>query len=206
MPKDRRRHPSHAIHTPSVIAHLLATKEKPSTAYQPNHTTTMMMKTTSPVLVLVLAVATTSAFTASSSFFASPPARTFTASTSTFSSRRVSHSRRYMAQLVEWDDEMASGVVGEECNITPEGFGFTTPTSRVLTEAKRGAGFHRAAASDLVIDVMEAITTGEQDVALVFDTQGTGKLLGLFTEMDYIKVRGVEAYRAPLLYHMSCNV
>jgi hypothetical protein len=79
-------------------------------------------------------------------------------------------------------------MIGEECIITPEGFGFTTPANRVLREAKRGVGYYRASASDLVIDVMDGITSGEQDVALVFDDKDAKKLLGLFTETDYIKV------------------
>jgi hypothetical protein len=74
----------------------------------------------------------------------------------------------------------------DECIITPEGYGFSCPTSRILKESGRGQGFYKASASESVIDVMEAITSGTSDVALVF--QGD-ELLGLFTEADYIKVR-----------------
>jgi hypothetical protein len=119
--------------------------------------------------------------------------------TPSFSSRRALHLHfhlharsRLAAQQkafeFELDDE-AAYMVGEECIITPEGFGFTTPANRVLKEAKRGVGYYRASASDLVIDVMDGITSGEQDVALVFDDKDAKKLLGLFTETDYIKVR-----------------
>ena len=90
------------------------------------------------------------------------------------------------------DAAAADGAVlmlGEECIITPEGFGFTTPTERILKEAGRGVGYHKASATDTIIDVMEAITTGKQDVALVFETKESDKLLGIFTERDYIKVR-----------------
>jgi Na+/H+ antiporter NhaD/arsenite permease-like protein/CBS domain-containing protein len=73
----------------------------------------------------------------------------------------------------------------DESSITPEGYGFSTPTKRILKEAKRGVGYHRANGSDEVIDVMEAITLGVEDVALVFEED---KLLGIFTEADYVKV------------------
>ena len=69
--------------------------------------------------------------------------------------------------------------------ITPEGFGFSCPASRILTEAQRMNGFHKASDQDGVLSVMDAITGGNQDAALVFDSND--KLLGLFTESDYIK-------------------
>ena len=83
---------------------------------------------------------------------------------------------------------MASeGVLGDECIITPEGYGFSAPARRVLKEAKRGSGYYKASAQELVIDVMEAITSGEgADVALVYGEDD--KITGLFTESDYIKV------------------
>ena len=85
-----------------------------------------------------------------------------------------------------------AGVLDEDCMITPEGFGFSAPARRILKEANRGGGFHKATSQDLVIDVMEAITTGQKDVALVFgkgDDKDDGVVQGLFTETDYIKVR-----------------
>jgi len=78
--------------------------------------------------------------------------------------------------------------------ITPEGYGFTSPMSRILKDARRGGGFYRAKAGETVIDVMEAITSMDRDgvvcpdVALVFDEDDPTKLMGLFTETDYIKV------------------
>lgn len=77
--------------------------------------------------------------------------------------------------------------LGQDCSITPEGFGFSSSVERILKQAGRKS-FYRAKASDFVADVMEGITTGESDVALVFDDE-TGKLVGIFTESDYIKVR-----------------
>jgi len=39
-----------------------------------------------------------------------------------------------------------------------------------------------------VTDVMDEITNGEADVALVFEEGENGKLEGIFTETDYILV------------------
>jgi len=75
----------------------------------------------------------------------------------------------------------------QECNITPEGFGFSSSIDRILKSAGRNGGFYRARASDIVTDVMEGITNGKADVALVYDDE-TDKLVGIFTETDYIKV------------------
>lgn len=69
--------------------------------------------------------------------------------------------------------------------LTPEGFGFSTPATRILKEADRDKGFFRAEASTPVIDVIAAITEGTKDVSLVYDGDN---LLGIFTETDYIKV------------------
>jgi len=79
-----------------------------------------------------------------------------------------------------------SEILTEECIITPEGYGFSAPMKRISKEAKRGDGFYRAAASDKVVDVMQAITEGNKDVALVYEGP---ELLGIFTEADYIRVR-----------------
>jgi Na+/H+ antiporter NhaD/arsenite permease-like protein/CBS domain-containing protein len=76
--------------------------------------------------------------------------------------------------------------LGQECIITPEGFGFGSSTSRILSVANRNKGYYRATASEIVTDVMEGITTGQVDVALVFD-DSSNKLLGIFTETDYVK-------------------
>jgi hypothetical protein len=151
----------------------------------------MMMLSSLQILVVIATTTTTSAFSASSSFFASSPARTMASPMATTPAFGRKASRRYVQQSVYEGGDEESYMVGEECIITPEGFGFTTPTNRVLREAKRGVGYYRASASDLVIDVMDGITSGEQDVALVFDDKDSQKLLGLFTETDYIKVRNV---------------
>jgi hypothetical protein len=81
----------------------------------------------------------------------------------------------------------SEGVLSEECIFTPEGYGFSAPADRILKESGRAGGFYRALGKELVIDVMEAITTGDKDVALVYNEEND--LLGIFTESDYIKVR-----------------
>ncbi len=80
----------------------------------------------------------------------------------------------------------ASPLMEESSMITPEGFGFSAPVRRILKES--GRGYHKAKASDTVIDVMQAITAGAYDVALVYDEK---ELVGLFTETDYIRVSGI---------------
>lgn len=74
-----------------------------------------------------------------------------------------------------------------ERSITPEGYGFSSSIGRVLKQADRGGGYYKAASTDIVTDVMDGITGGDVDAALVFDE--TSKLLGIFTESDYIRVR-----------------
>ncbi len=76
-----------------------------------------------------------------------------------------------------------------ECLLTPEGYGFSSPAERIIENSKRGenGGYYKAKASDRVIDVMSAITEGEEDAALVYDGS---ELLGIFTESDYVKVSG----------------
>jgi hypothetical protein len=87
-------------------------------------------------------------------------------------------------------------------NITPEGTGFTSSTARVLQQAGRSPGYYRALNTDRIIDVIEAITTTDRDVALVFDAT-TDQVVGLFTESDYIKVgsiaQGARPVRLPCL-------
>jgi len=81
--------------------------------------------------------------------------------------------------------QKAKALLSEDAIITPDGFGFSAPAQRVLKEANRGTGFYKASADETVIDVMEAITTNEKDVALVY---AANQLLGLFTEADYVRV------------------
>lgn len=71
--------------------------------------------------------------------------------------------------------------------ITPEGFGFSSPMSRILEQTSRNDGYCSAMASNIVTDVMEQITNGQADVALVFRDGDNSKLEGIFTETDYIK-------------------
>ena len=82
--------------------------------------------------------------------------------------------------------------ISKEAMITPEGFGFTTPAKRILEESSRkGSGYYRASSSENVLSVVNKITNGDDyDVALVFDDE-TNKIVGLFTETDYIKVRKI---------------
>lgn len=71
--------------------------------------------------------------------------------------------------------------------VTPEGTGLSSPISRIA-KLSRGEGFYRAKGSDRVVDVMQAITSNaNEDVALVYDDE-SNKLLGMFTETDYIRV------------------
>jgi hypothetical protein len=79
--------------------------------------------------------------------------------------------------------------ISKDAMITPEGFGFTAPARRIVKEANRpGSGYYRASSSENIMSVVTKITGGSgSDVALVFDDQ-TNKIVGLFTETDYIKV------------------
>jgi len=80
--------------------------------------------------------------------------------------------------------------------ITPEGYGFSSPTRRILRKAARdNAGYYAARASEPVTSVIAAMTSPDStaDVALVFsdddqDGDENEKLLGIFTETDYIQL------------------
>ena len=95
------------------------------------------------------------------------------------------------------DMVMDDGIVDlavDPYRLTPDGFGFSTPASRILKLASRNGGYYRAAADESVLDVIEAITDGTFDVALVYEKTDTEKrsneaLVGIFTEADYIRVR-----------------
>lgn len=76
----------------------------------------------------------------------------------------------------------------QETILTPEGYGFSSTTGRILSVSDRRNGYYRATGSELVTNVMEGITDGTVDVALVFD-DSSNQFLGIFTETDYIKVR-----------------
>ena len=101
-------------------------------------------------------------------------------------------------------DLEAESLMKESVVLTPEGTGFSSPISRIVKLAGRGDGCCRSKGTDRVIDVMEAITQGIQDVALVFDEE-TNKLLGIFTETDYIRVSAVNDSFFCLEIVLSCE-
>ena len=81
--------------------------------------------------------------------------------------------------------------LAEECLLTPEGFGFSSPAERILKQTAEGTGngFIRAKKSDKVIDVIDLISDAENpDVSLIFDDDDEEKFLGIFTEKDYVDV------------------
>jgi len=77
--------------------------------------------------------------------------------------------------------------IGDQCLLTPEGYGFSSTAERIVQQAKRGenGGYVTVKSDARVIDVMAGITNGQEDVALVYDN---AELLGIFTEFDYISV------------------
>mmetsp|Transcript_15841 Transcript_15841/g.22554 ORF Transcript_15841/g.22554 Transcript_15841/m.22554 type:complete len:783 (+) Transcript_15841:77-2425(+) len=80
--------------------------------------------------------------------------------------------------------------------LTPNGYGFASTAKRILESSDRMGGYYTARASDRVIDVMDGITDGVLDVALVYDKDALSSadddslpmngLVGLFTESDYV--------------------
>ncbi|KAL3917605.1 MAG: hypothetical protein SGILL_004632 [Bacillariaceae sp.] len=138
---------------------------------------------------------TTSATTAIGSrgslLFLQPPPKP-SAATSSSSSR--SQSRRAPLSSSTASTELGVGAeldpddvlpLAKTTIITPEGYGFSSPASRILEAAGRNGGYYKAMATDTVTDVMDGITNGKVDAALVFDD--SDRLLGIFTETDYIK-------------------
>lgn len=99
---------------------------------------------------------------------------------------KLSQRVKMVDNALNLDDD---GLVGPSSFITPEGYGFTASADRILRE-RGGKGFYRAKSTESVIDVMRAITTepAEHDVALIFDEENPEKVIGLFTESDYIRV------------------
>lgn len=87
------------------------------------------------------------------------------------------------------EDIAESGISGNElfsaeCLLTPEGYGFSSSAERILEQSKRGAsGYFKAAEDDKVVDIMEGITEGDVDIALIY---GDDSLMGIFTETDYV--------------------
>lgn len=83
------------------------------------------------------------------------------------------------------ENELDALATDDSCRLTPEGYGFSSPVSRILNKSGRGSGYYRASAAERVVDVTAVITQTDQDVALVYSDDDI--LLGLFTESDYIK-------------------
>ena len=96
--------------------------------------------------------------------------------------------RHFSARSVSQPSSSAcKASIADQCLLTPEGYGFSSTAERIIEQAKRGeaGGYVRVEADDRVIDVMAGITSGDEDVALVYEN---AKLLGIFTESDYINV------------------
>jgi len=81
-----------------------------------------------------------------------------------------------------------------ECLLTPEGYGFDSPLSRIV-EGGGDRGYVSADKNDNIVDVMERIAGGEDGVdaenaksgvALVFDREDGNRFVGIFTERDYV--------------------
>ena len=85
------------------------------------------------------------------------------------------------------DQEINDAILGDQCLLTPEGYGFSSTAERIIEMSSKGetSGFVAVNANTRVIDVMGQITEGNEDVALVYDGSD---LLGIFTESDYIRV------------------
>jgi len=98
--------------------------------------------------------------------------------------------RHSVARHVSKAEELEAESIINMNFLTPEGTGLSSPISRIVRLSKRGKGFYRAGGADRVVDIMEGITAGVEDVALAYDEE-TKKLLGIFTESDYIKVRSL---------------
>ena len=108
---------------------------------------------------------------------------------------RLFKTQRNVGSVEEFNPEGLVPIT-KEAMITPEGYGFTAPAQRIVEEANRqGAGYYRASSSENVLSVVHKITSNpDYDVALIFDEE-TDKIVGIFTETDYIKVSVI-----PLLY------
>ena len=101
------------------------------------------------------------------------------------SSSPLSIERTEMTTATTTSLSSSVGLSGE-CVLTPEGYGFSSSAERVITQAKRGNnGYYKAQGNQKVIDVMGGITSGAEDVSLVYEGN---ELLGIFTETDYLEV------------------
>ena len=84
-------------------------------------------------------------------------------------------------------DDLAVLSTNPPSNLTPEGYGFSSPVGRIL-KSRGGLGYYKAKSSDSVITVMEGLSSGDikGDVALVYDDNEV--LVGIFTDADYIRL------------------
>jgi hypothetical protein len=114
-----------------------------------------------------------------------------TTTTTTTTTSKKTTTRLFVKQQQQQQQSENVALVSESSYITPDGFGFSSPARRILQESGRVRCYHRAVGSDTVVDVIDAITSTPADVALVFDDNDSddSKLLGIFTETDFIKVR-----------------
>ena len=137
------------------------------------------MKSIAAALVASLSVASTSAFSS----------RTTTLTSSQFVPSNARLTTRRHASVQEEFNPQGLVPLKKETMITPEGYGFTAPAKRIVSESNReGSGYYRASSTENIMSVINAITSvDDYDVALVFDAE-TDKILGLFTEADFIKV------------------
>lgn len=133
-------------------------------------------------------------FLAALPFLAAPSALAFstpqtaTKSTTTFSPRQTT-SRLQVGEAVTEFDPQGLVSLKQAQMLTPEGYGFTAAAKRIVAEAgRRGNGYYRASSTQNIFEVIQAITDGEYDAALVFDEENNNKIVGLFTESDFIRV------------------
>ena len=99
---------------------------------------------------------------------------------------RSSCAQLHMTEAIDPADTVA---LGEASLFPPKGYGFTSTIRRILDAPNCRSGYYRAFSNETVMDVMDCISSGSEDVALVFD-ESSGRFLGLFAETDYLKVRG----------------
>ena len=158
-----------------------------------------MFELRAKVVVLLVAVTLLSYYTSNVSSFTAVPT-----SSAKFKFLPSSSSSSFINQYrttTTTTTSLPSAIVpiGDECLFTPEGYGFSSQMERVLRKSMvENSGYYRASADDTVADVVEKITQlsdlNQPDVALVFSNDD--KLLGIFTERDFIKFSSTRATMA----------
>jgi hypothetical protein len=138
------------------------------------------MKISSAVAAQTALLAICASAFAPTTFVPHAPARHLS-SLRSYSSSSTSKTTTRLHQSTNYED------IGDQCLLTPEGYGFSSTAERIVQQAKRGenGGYVTVKSDARVIDVMAGITNGQEDVALVYDNS---ELLGIFTEFDYISV------------------